>query len=69
MTRTPEKKSPRLIEIEQRLERAKHILAAFIPLHVVIDRKVHGLNSEIKTLENERLKIQQGQLPMFDESF
>ena len=67
--RTPDKTSPRLVEIEKRLERAKHILAAFIPLHVVIDRKVRGLNNEIKTLENERLKIQQGQLPMLDESF
>lgn len=66
---TKETRHPRVIEIDKRIDLAKHLLAAFIPLHVVIDRRVQGLKSEITTLENERLKIQQGQMPMFDENF
>lgn len=65
----PKEKNPRIAAIEKRLELAKHLLAAFIPLHMVIDRKVFGLKNEIKTLENERLELQQGQLRMFDENF
>jgi len=62
-------KKKRLKEIEVQLDRAKHLLKAFLPLHMVIDRRVHGLNNEIKTLEDERLKVVEGQQSLFDEAF
>ncbi len=54
----------RLVQIEVRLTSARHLLDGFLPLWTDLNRKVQGLRSEIDVLEEERLKLQEGQLTM-----
>lgn len=51
----------RLAQIEDRLKRARSSLEGLLPIWSQVDRKVKTLDSEIKALEDERLKIVQGQ--------
>jgi hypothetical protein len=54
----------RLKMIEDRLKAARHILIGIEPIWVQVDRRMKSLELEIKNLEDERVKLQQGQLTM-----
>ncbi len=60
----------RLSKIEQRLSAARHTLEGLEPVYEQVSSRVRSLRNEIDTLEEERLKIQNGQLTMsFDFDF
>lgn len=70
MSNTHDLEKHRLSKIEQRLNVARHTLEGLQPVYDQVATKVRSLKNEIDTLEEERLKIQQGQLSMsFDFDF
>lgn len=58
----------RLVEIEERLKRVRHSLDGIMPIWHQVKLKVQTSEAEISRLEEERLKLQQGQLALaFDD--
>lgn len=64
----PDRETNRVVEIDQRLSKLRHTFEGFLPIYHQLDRKIKGLQLEMKSLEEERVKITQGQL-MFDVPF
>jgi archaellum component FlaC len=56
----------RLKEIDQELSKLKHSLEGLIPIWSQIDRRLHALKEKVRLLEEERFRINEGQL-QFDE--
>lgn len=61
------KETKKLREVEQRIESLMNTKKELFPIWNVLDRKMMHLDAELKQLEDERLKLSQGQL-MFDGS-
>jgi uncharacterized small protein (DUF1192 family) len=58
----------RIEELERRATKNRHVLEGLIPVWNQVDRRVKDLQAEIQRCEDERMKLQQGQLSMsFDE--
>lgn len=63
-----EKESKRIDEIDLKLAKLRNTFEAFLPIFHQLDRKVKGLDLEIKILLEEKNKITHGQL-LFDLPF
>ena len=62
------KKDARIQEIDNRLSKIKHILEALIPVWSQVDRRVNALKAELDHLNEEKIKLTEGQLT-FDGTF
>jgi hypothetical protein len=51
----------RLHDLEERLKRARHALEGLLPVWQTVNQRVRSLEDELRVLEDERLKIVQGQ--------
>lgn len=56
----------RVRQIDKKLQTLKFTLESIIPVYLMLDRKVKGLQSDVKSLESERVSLTQGQL-VFDD--
>lgn len=63
-----QKEIKRIEEIEENLKHLRHTYENLLPIHSVVDRKKRNLELEIKVLDDERIKLSQGQL-IFDPNF
>lgn len=60
----------KLKEIEERLAKTRHTLEGIIPIWNQVDRRKRQLELDIKLMEDERLKLLNGQTVMrFDLDF
>lgn len=59
---TPEAK--RIDEIDLKLSKLRHTFEGFMPVYHQLDRKIKSLQLEIKALEEERIKLTQGQFTL-----
>ncbi len=57
----------RVKEIDYRIQHVKGTYEAILAIHSQVDRKKRSLEVDLKILEDERLKIIQGQLPLQDD--
>lgn len=64
----PEREMKRIDEIDTKLSKLRSTYEAFLPIFHQVDRKIKGLQLEMKVLEEERVKLTQGQI-MFDVPF
>lgn len=51
--------------LEERILKARHLLEGILPVWTQVDRKKKHLELEIDKLEEERLRLQEGQLNLF----
>lgn len=58
----------RIAEIDLKLLKLRHTFEGFLPIYNQIDRKIKGLELEMKVLEEERIILTQGQF-MLDLQF
>ena len=62
------KEDQKLQEIDRRLYELRSNLESIFPVWNVADRRIKNLQLEIKSLENERIDLKEGQLS-FDDKF
>jgi hypothetical protein len=62
------KESKALKEIDEKLKTLKWAFENFMPIYHQVDRKRRSLDLEIKVLEDEKQKLQQGQM-LFNAEF
>jgi hypothetical protein len=67
-TKLTENEQKEINEIDLKLLKLRHTYEGFLPVYHSIDRKVQGLQLEIRCLEEQRLRITECQL-VFDSSF
>jgi len=58
----------RIDEIDLKLSKLRHTFEGFLPIYHQLDRKIKGIELEIKALQEERIKLTQGQF-MLDMPF
>lgn len=51
----------RIDEIDLKLSKLRHTFEGFLPIYHQLDRKIKGIELEINTLQEERIKLTQGQ--------
>lgn len=56
------KEKHQLKVIEDRLSRLRHSLEVLVPLWSQVDRRMKSLQLEVQQLEEQRLKLTQGQM-------
>lgn len=62
MRESPDRESKALTEITEKLKTLKWAYENFLPIYHQVDRKRLSLDLEIKVLEDEKQKLQQGQM-------
>lgn len=62
------KEELRIKDIDKRLSDLRHKLEVLIPIWNQIDRRVSSIQGEIKYLEDEKMKLSEGQMT-FDGTF
>ena len=68
MVEVSEIEKKRIKEIDLKLSKLQSTYEAFVPIFYNIDRKMKSIKLEIHSLEEEKMKLSQGQI-MFDDSF
>lgn len=52
----------RLIEVEERLKKTRHLLEGIMPIFISINTRRKVLEKQLNDLEDERTKLVQGQM-------